>query len=121
MSKKILIVDDSPTLRRVLSYLFNKKNYQTKLAGNGKECLDIIEKENYNFDLIVLDMNMPVMNGIEVLEAFREMDDFNIPVLILTANNEIKNKGLELGASYFLTKPFKPKNIIESINKIFND
>ena len=88
---------------------------------NNFKRFNVIEKENYNFDLIVLDMNMPVMNGIEVLEAFQKLDNFDIPVLILTANNEIKNKGLELGASYFLTKPFKPKDIMESINKIFNN
>ena len=119
MNKKVLIIDDSPTLRKVLSYLLKKKNIETELVQNGKEGLIKIENNSYN--LVILDMNMPVMGGIEVLKRLNKKKDFKTPILILTANNEVRDQGLRLGASHFLTKPFKPKSIIESISEIFSE
>lgn len=119
MNRRILIIDDSPTLRKVLSYLLKKKNIDTDLAQNGREGLEKIESRSY--DLVILDMNMPVMGGIEVLKYLKKKEDFRIPILILTANNEVRDQGLALGASYFLTKPFRPRSILESIGEIFGE
>jgi CheY-like chemotaxis protein len=119
MSRRILIIDDSPTLRKVLSYLLKKKNIDTDLAQNGREGLQKLETESY--DLIILDMNMPVMGGMEVLNHLKQKRDFQIPILILTANNEVRDQGLALGASYFLTKPFRPRSILDSIAEIFGE
>jgi len=119
MNRKVLIIDDSPTLRKVLSYLLKKKNIDSDLAQNGKEGLEKLDHTPY--DLVILDMNMPVMGGIEVLKELRQRDNFTVPILILTANNEIRDEGLRLGASHFLTKPFRPRSIIESITRIFGD
>lgn len=119
MSKNIIIIDDSPTLRKVVKFYLNKKGYSVKEAKNGKEALSQIEKEN--FDLIILDMLMPVMNGYQVLEELKKKGDFTSPILILSADKESdsKDKGIDLGASFYLTKPFKPNELVDQIEKIF--
>ncbi len=119
MSKNIIIIDDSPTLRKVVKFYLEKKGYSVKEAKNGKEALVQIEKEY--FDLIILDMLMPVMNGYQVLEELKKKGDFNSPILILSADKESdsKDKSIDLGASFYLTKPFKPNELVDQIEKIF--
>lgn len=121
MTKRILAIDDSPTLRKLLRYYLTKRGYQVAEANNGKTGMDYIMQEH--FDLIILDMNMPVMNGAEVLKSLKEMDDFSIPILILSADKEEESiaAGIALGASYYLTKPFKPDDVVSRIEDIFRE
>ena len=121
MSRKILVIDDSPTLRKLLGFYLKKKGYAVKEAHNGRVGLESIAKET--FDLIILDMAMPVMNGAQVLEKLKEMKDFKIPILILSADKEEESKatGISLGASYYMTKPFKPPEVVERIEEIFKE
>jgi len=118
MNRKILIVDDAPTLRKVLNFYLSQKGYDIKDASNGKIGLEFIDQEV--FDLIILDMNMPILSGAEVLEDLQKRPGFNIPVLILSADKEEESKarGLRLGAAYYMTKPFKPQDVIEKIETI---
>ncbi len=118
MKKRILVIDDSPTLRKVLEYYLQKNNYFVKSANNGKAGLVLLEKEY--FDLIILDMQMPIMSGEEVLIEMKNKD-IKIPILILSAekNEEIIEMGLELGALFYMTKPFKPNEIVEKIKLVF--
>jgi DNA-binding response OmpR family regulator len=87
-------------------------------AKNGKLGLQAIAREM--FDLIILDMKMPVMNGLEVLETLKEKQDFSVPILILSADKEEESKaaGIAFGASYYLTKPFKPAEVVARIEDI---
>ena len=116
-----MVIDDSPTLRKLLRFYLNKKGYSVDEAHNGRIGLESIARET--FDLIILDMSMPVMNGAEVLEQLKEMKDFNIPILILSADKEEESKaiGTSLGASYYMTKPFKPPEIVARIEEIFSE
>jgi DNA-binding response OmpR family regulator len=121
MNKKILVIDDSPTLRKLLRFYLKKKGYEVHEAHNGRVGLEAIGKEV--FDFIILDMDMPVMNGAQVLEKLTQMVDFNVPVLILSADKaqESKATGMSLGASYYITKPFKPLEVVSRIEEIFEE
>lgn len=120
MNEEILVIDDSPTLRKLLRFYLKKKGYSVHEAHNGKVGLDYIAREA--FDLIILDMNMPVMNGLEVLETLKR-EGFSVPILILSADKEEESKaaGIAFGASYYLTKPFKPEEVIARIEDIFRE
>lgn len=119
MNEKILLIDDSPTLRKLLRFYLKKKGYLVNEANNGEAGLQAIAREM--FDLIILDMNMPVKSGLEVLETLKkDRQDFSVPILILSANKEEESKaaGIAFGASYYLTKPFKPAEVIARIEDI---
>lgn len=118
MSRKVLVIDDSPTLRKIMAFYLAKKGYVVTVANNGKTGLAEIEKNG--FDLVILDMNMPVMTGLEVLERLNAIN-YTVPILILSADSEEKSKaaGISLGAKYYLTKPFKPNEVVRCIEDIF--
>jgi len=119
MKKKLLVIDDSPTLRKVLEFYLKKNDYLVETANNGKVGLSAIKNEN--FDLIILDMQMPVMSGKDVLLAMRDIE-LETPIMILSAekDKDMIKMGLELGALFYMTKPFKPNKIVEKIKDIFD-
>jgi len=121
MEPNILIIDDSPTLRKLLRFYLKKKGYTVDEAHNGRVGLEAIA--NTRFDLIILDMAMPVMSGGQVLEKLKGMENFNTPILILSADKEEESKatGISLGASYYMTKPFKPPEVVARIEEIFKE
>ena len=121
MTKKILVIDDSPTLRKLLRYYLSRREYDVSEANNGKVGLDFIKREN--FDLIILDMMMPIMSGDDVLQHLKKMENFSVPVLILSADKDEENKAkaIALGASFYLTKPFKPNEVVSRIEEIFKE
>ena len=108
MSQKILIVDDEPLLVKGLKYGLEQDGYTTEAAYDGKKALELQEKEK--FDLIILDLMLPEIDGLEVCKKIREKSD--VPIIMLTAKGEDMNKilGLEYGADDYMTKPF---NILE--------
>jgi len=108
MSQKILIVDDEPLLVKELKYGLEQDGYKTEAAYDGKKALEIQQKEK--FDLIILDLMLPEIDGLEVCQKIREKSD--VPIIMLTAKGEDMNKilGLEYGADDYMTKPF---NILE--------
>ncbi len=108
MSQKILIVDDEPLLVKGLKYGLEQDGYSIEVAYDGKNALEIQEKENFN--LIILDLMLPEIDGLEVCQKIRERSD--VPIIMLTAKGEDMNKilGLEYGADDYMTKPF---NILE--------
>ncbi len=119
MGRRILIVDDSPTLRKVLGFYLGKRGYDCAEAVNGRIALDLLEKEH--FDLMILDMNMPVLAGAEVLAALQGGPGIAPPILILSADREEESRarGLSLGAQYYMTKPFQPPAVVQMIERIF--
>jgi len=105
---KILIVDDEALLVKGLKYSLEQDDHVIDAAYDGQEALDKFEKNDY--DLIILDLMLPEMDGLEVCQKIREMSQ--VPIIMLTAKGEDMNKilGLEYGADDYLTKPF---NILE--------
>ncbi len=108
MAKRILLVDDEPLIVKGLKFALESDGYETDSAGDGEQALEKIK--NGNFDLILLDVMLPKMSGIEVCQAVREKSD--VPIIMLTAKGEDMDKilGLEYGADDYMTKPF---NILE--------
>jgi DNA-binding response OmpR family regulator len=108
---RILLVEDEETLAVGLEYNLTEEGYAVKWAKNGREALEFFESES--FDLIILDIMLPYINGFEVAERVRKADP-QMPILMLTAKTESadKVKGLERGADDYLTKPFHLQELL---------
>jgi len=113
--RKILIVDDSPTIRRmVAASLQSLEDVFFSQASNGLEAIEILAREQVN--LMILDLNMPDMHGLEVLQFVRAHDQYRrLPIIVLTTkyDPESRKAALEGGASRYLTKPFEPAALRE--------
>ncbi|MGD1850791.1 MAG: response regulator transcription factor RpaB [Cyanophyceae cyanobacterium] len=109
LNGKILIVDDEPALRLILTTRLSLAGYQVITAADGEEALEVFAKENP--DLIVLDVMMPKMDGYGVCQALRQ--DSDVPIIMLTALGDVGDRitGLQLGADDYLAKPFSPKEL----------
>ena len=122
MQVKILIVDDSPILRRAIKKTVIVAGADPELiteAGNGQEAIDALEKEQV--DLILLDLNMPVMNGLEFIEEARKAPEGRaLPMLLLTTEvaEHLKQRAREVGATGWLTKPFDPAQILRLVDQL---
>ena len=119
--KKILIVDDEPNIVMTLEYTFKKSNYEVFIARDGQEALDIL-KTNYP-DVIILDIMMPMVDGFATLEQIRKDDNLqHTKVMFLSAKNKESDieKGLELGADAYMTKPFSIKKVVEKVEELLN-
>ncbi|MEC1639252.1 response regulator [Schinkia azotoformans] len=105
LSKKLLIVDDQYGIRILLNEVFQKEGYQTFQASNGMQALQIVEQDRP--DLVLLDMKIPGMDGIEILKRLKEMDQ-SIEVFIMTAYGELDmiQQAKDLGARTHFAKPF---------------
>ena len=112
--KKILIVDDDMINRKLLNVLLKKNGYNTIEAENGMEALNIIKNEP--IDMVLLDIIMPVMDGIDLLKILKADDEYkNIPVAILTTDDTRKTEALKLGACNVLIKPIKEPELIQTM------
>lgn len=119
MSKKILTVDDSNTVRKLVKFALNSKGIQTIEAENGLEALETLKNESV--DAIVLDINMPRMNGLEFLQKIKAEDAYaRIPVVMLTTEgqDEDKEKAFALGAAKYVIKPFKPAQFVSIVEQV---
>lgn len=117
MSRKILVVDDEPQIIKVLKAYLEKAGYQVLTASDGNAALTVFDKEKPDF--LILDLNLPGMDGLDVCREIRR--DSNIPILMLTARVEEADKliGLELGADDYVVKPFSPREIVARVKTIF--
>ena len=111
---RILLVEDDRSLSRAVSTILQKNNYSVDCVENGQMALDYLEKDIY--DAVIMDIMMPVMDGITALKNLRKRGS-NIPVLMLTAKTEIDDKveGLDNGANDYLTKPFDTRELLARI------
>ncbi|NLB21616.1 MAG: response regulator transcription factor [Clostridium sp.] len=117
MNKKILIVEDEKRLRDLLRDYLSKEGYNITLANHGEEGLDFALK--YDFDLILLDVMMPFMDGLEMLKELRKTKSTRVFFLTAKAMDEDFIDAYEIGADDYITKPFSPKILVLKINNLF--
>jgi two-component system, OmpR family, alkaline phosphatase synthesis response regulator PhoP len=117
MSQKILVIEDEPTLSRLLSYNLAQEGYETDVVGDGAEGYQAAVRNTY--DLIILDIMLPGMNGFEVLSKLRQKGS-RTPVIILTARNAEEEvvQGLKFGADDYITKPFGVAELLARVSAV---
>lgn len=114
---RILLVDDSTTMRKIQRRLLTEMGYNDVLeANNGKEAMKVLENFNFEFDLVLCDMNMPEMNGIETLLAIRAITK-TLPVVMCTsvAEKSAVMESIKCGANNYLVKPFAQDAFIAKV------
>jgi len=115
---KILSVDDSSVIRKIVRSSVEVLKYSLLEASSGKEALSIIEKEHDSIKLILLDWNMPEMNGLEFLKIIKKDNLYrNIPVMMVTTEGEKENilKAVQAGVSNYLLKPFTSEELTKKV------
>ena len=118
----ILLVDDEPIVRNSITEILQLKGYDVLQAENGRRALEIYKAEGSKIDLILLDMTMPVLTGMETLQRIREQDS-QLPVILLSGYGEeqIDNQTMETLNTRFLKKPFKVDILLQNIEEILRD
>lgn len=118
MEKKILIVDDCGTTRKLLSYIIRERGYKILNASNGFEALEILATSP--IDLVLTDLNMPQMDGLELSRTLRGNESYReLPIIMVTteASDADIRTGLEAGVTTYLTKPISPQRLLYEIEK----
>ncbi|HVO49030.1 MAG TPA: response regulator [Steroidobacteraceae bacterium] len=118
---RILAVDDSPSMRQMVSVTLMGAGHSVEQCGDGCEALTAAQREV--FDLVVTDVNMPNMDGITLVKELRGLNSYKfVPLLILTteATPERKNQGKQAGATGWLVKPFNPDKLLAVIAKVLS-
>ena len=115
---RILIVEDNPTNQKVVACLLGKRGYQTSVVANGREALEALEKALY--DLVLMDVQMPVMDGLEATRLIRNDPRWRtLPVVGLTAHAMMgdRERCLEAGMTDYLAKPVRTPALLETVRK----
>ena len=115
--EKILIVEDEENISDLLAYSLEKEGYKTQVAGNGKKAFELIE--SFNPDLIMLDLMLPDISGLDICK--KVTTTYSTPIIMLTAKSDTIDKilGIELGADDYITKPFNVREVIARVKSIF--
>jgi len=118
--KKILVIDDEAIIRLSCERVLASEGHEVKIAGNGKEGISMLEKEP--FDLVLLDMKMPDMDGFEVLKIIKERWAETM-VIIITGYSTVQMavQTMKLGAHKFIEKPFTPDILTAAVSRAFKD
>ncbi|TCL69748.1 response regulator [Rhizobium sp. BK251] len=119
MSTRILTVDDSASIRLTTNVALSNAGYEVTEAVNGAEGLD--KAKSGHFDLIVTDLNMPIMDGLTMIEELRKSPaHMGVPIIFLTteSDNDLKARAKAAGATGWLTKPFDPENLVKIARKV---
>jgi len=122
MAKTILIVDDSKSIREVVRSTLENEGYNVLLGVDGKDALKHMDGQS--IDLVITDLQMPEMDGIELIKNIRAIPDYErIPILLLTTESQTSKKmeAKEAGATGWIIKPFVPAKLIEAIGKVIRD
>lgn len=117
--KKILTVDDSASMRAMVAFTLKAQGFDVTEAVNGQEGLD--KAKAGTFDLVISDVNMPVMDGIEFIGLLRKEESYRFtPILMLTTESGMdkKQEGKSAGATGWIVKPFDPQKLVAVVNKV---
>lgn len=115
----VLIVDDSPTMRKMVQAALRPLNLECREAGNGLEALEQLALGSY--DVMILDLNMPDMHGLEVIQYARRHEAYReLPILVLTTRSEEETRETVLGAgaNRYCTKPFQPQGLLTAVKEL---
>ncbi len=115
----ILVVDDSTTMRQMVAFTLSSAGHEVTEAPDGSKAL--VAAKQKKFDLVITDVNMPGMNGIDLVQSLRGLPECKfIPILVLTteAGAELKQKGKSAGATGWIVKPFNPEVLLETLKKV---
>ena len=121
MSKKIMVVDDSSSIRALIASALNGEGYDVLEAADGADALEKLTTQAKSVDMMITDLNMPRMDGIHLIERFRKIPGYRfIPVVMLTTESqeEKRRQGKAAGASAWLTKPFKPEQLLGLVRMV---
>lgn len=121
MSKTIMIVDDSASLRQVVSTALRDEGYETLEASDGQDALNKLDGKRVN--LVISDVNMPNMDGITFLKELKKLPNYKFtPVIMLTTESQESKKaeGKAAGAKAWVVKPFQPQQLISAVNKLIS-
>lgn len=122
MSKRILVVDDEPNIVLSLEFLMEKQGYEVRSAYDGEQALEAISEAPP--DLVLLDINMPKVNGYEVCAAIRadpKLKDVRILILTAKGRDVEREKGLAMGADEYVTKPFSTLEVVEKVHELLEN
>ena len=114
--KRVLVVDDEPKITEVVKLYLEREGFQVASAVDGKQAVE--RAASFNPDLIILDLNLPDIDGIEVCRTLRKHS--NVPIIMLTGRGEEVDRivGLEMGADDYVTKPFSPREIVARVRAV---
>ncbi len=121
MKRKILIADDSPTIRKFVSLSLKMQGFEVLTASDGMEAVELLP--SHKIDLVITDLNMPNLDGFELIKSVREsFQHREIPIIILSSLSGAKEieMGIKSGANSYLVKPFDPKRIQYEVSKYLN-
>ena len=116
----VLVADDEPHIGRIIKMKLEQGPFRVSIAYDGQEAIDFLNADE-QVDLVLLDLMMPKLSGLDVLRQIREQDKFkSLPCIILTAGGDAKHErdALALGATQFLTKPFSPKKLYALVARL---
>ncbi|RBM67887.1 response regulator [Vibrio tarriae] len=116
---KVLAVDDSISIRQMVSHTLQDAGYEIETAADGREALTKAQKTR--FDVIISDVNMPIMTGFEFVKAVRMQSQYKFtPILMLTTETspEKKQEGKAVGATGWLVKPFNPETLLKTLQRV---
>jgi len=118
---KILAVDDSASMRQMVSFTLAADGHDVVDAIDGKQAFEIAQTES--FDLVLTDVNMPEMNGLELTQKLRGLEQYRFtPILVLTTESSVEKKkeGRSAGATGWIVKPFNPEQLLATIKKVLD-
>ena len=121
MKKFVLVADDSPSIRKFVTFSLKMKGFDIIPASDGMEALEKLPTQK--FSLVITDLNMPNLDGFELIKAIRDNEEYKeIPIIILSSlkGSEEIERGLNYGADSYLVKPFDPKRILYEVSKYLN-
>ena len=122
MNKTILVVDDSESIREVVKFTLESHGYNVTLGNDADEAMRCLDGRE--IDLVITDLHMPGMDGIELIKKIRAMEEYrNTPILLLTTESQTnkKKQAKEAGATGWIIKPFAPNRLIMALNKVIKE
>jgi two-component system chemotaxis response regulator CheY len=121
MSKHILIVDDSKTIRNLVAFIMKKEGFKVTMAEDGMDGLEKLYSSPDHVDLIISDINMPRMDGFTFIKTVREQEAYrDVPIVVLSTEGKEHDiqQGLQLGANLYMVKPAQPDKMMKNIRML---